>query len=100
MKTSYYLVAAVVFAAVGGAVYAWPAKNVPVQEMVRLVPAKPLAEVPDDRVLPPIVTDPKVTPVSADLPKVPAPAVPISPLPALPSAPPAPSPKLPAVPPP
>ena len=93
MKTSYYLVAAVVFAAVGGAVYAWPAKSVPVPEMVRLVPAKPIAEAPDERALPPIVTDPNVTPVSADLLMVPPPAVPMSSLPPVPSVPSAPPPK-------
>jgi hypothetical protein len=93
MKTSYYLVAAVVCAAVGGAVYAWPAKSPPVHEMVRLTPAKQIGAVLDERALPPIVTDPNVTPASAELPRVPSPAVPMSPLaPA--------SPKLPAVPPP
>lgn len=100
MKTSYYLVAAVVFAAVGGAVYAWPAKTPPVGEMVRLVPAKPIADVHDIRDLPPIVTDPNVKLASADLPKVPPPNVPMSPLPPVPSVPPQPAQKLPAVPPP
>ena len=92
MRTSYYLAIAAVLAAAGGVVYAWPTKAPPVHQLVALVPAKPVAEVPS---LPPIVTDPNelpFLPVSTDLPKVPPP-----PMPALPLAP---APKLPVVPPP
>jgi hypothetical protein len=102
MKTSYFVCAVTAFGLVVGGVSAWPTK-VPVSEAIRLVPAKPLAEVepPHPPVLPPIVTDPeepKIIQASAQLPKVPPP--PSTPMvPPLP-APPVPSPKLPPVPPP
>ncbi len=100
MKPYYYLVAAVVLPAAVGGVYAWPGKAPPVQHMVRLVAAKPIAE-STELTLPSIVTDPDVSRVSAQVPELPkVPPPPLLPVPPLPTIPMLPAQKLPAVPPP
>jgi len=117
MKPSYFVCAAAAFAAVVGGVSAWPGKIPPMAEIARLVPAKPIADAPDEPhppELPPIVTGPNdsVIPASAtvpqpravaELPQVPPPPM-LPPPPAPPALPmvppPAATPKLPNVPPP